>query len=406
MAQVWFKPVDCKVEKMKDPYFGFILTFLQILGIFPCKKVLNTETNEVCLEPINGWIQCLSYTLITVTMNSLPFISFYIAYATTTNNKENVEYQDFFSFIVLVESKGYSFSTSKFDENVFASLALGMFVLHFIIFIQLFKSRKTLCNVYKVIEFAVDEINDDLAKILKMHVLKIFLILGCMEIVFVGLALKLKELLDISILNMVLIGTTNGLGMLWMLFSILAFHFIFLELQLKIKSWMISMKQKLQLYPKLHLEECETLLNGLQMFTDAISSMIFWLFSFLLLLSIVEAYLTISYLLSSVEFNSSTLLLMIGFGFFGVFFIYLTYYYCVFSQSVKDSVDEIKDIILKSNIGEEDTYVLDGKILRPANAIRNQDAKEKDKIWVRTVSRISWKWLLHSWQISLDFCCS
>ena len=97
---------------------------------------------------------------------------------------------------------------------------------------------------------------------------------------------------------------------------------------------------------------------------------------------------------------------MIGFGFFGVFFIYLTYYYCVFSQSVKDSVDEIKDIILKSNIGEEDTYVLDGKILRPANAIRNQDAKEKDKIWVRTVSRISWKWLLHSWQISLDFCCS
>ena len=125
------------------------------------------------------------------------------------------------------------------------------------------------------------------------------------------------------------------------------------------------MKQKLQLYPKLHLEECETLLNGLQMFTDAISSMIFWLFSFLLLLSIIEAYLTISYLLSSVEFNSSTLLLMIGFGFFGVFFIYLTYSYCIFSQSVKDSADAIKDIILKSGIGEEDTYVLDGKILRP-----------------------------------------
>ena len=124
------------------------------------------------------------------------------------------------------------------------------------------------------------------------------------------------------------------------------------------------MKQKLQLYPKLHLEECETLLNGLQMFTDAISSMIFWLFSFLLLLSIVEAYLTISYLLSSVEFNISTLLLMIGFGFFGVFFLYLSYSYCILSQSVKDSADEIKDIILKSNVGEDDTYVLDGKILR------------------------------------------
>ena len=100
------------------------------------------------------------------------------------------------------------------------------------------------------------------------------------------------------------------------------------------------------------------------MFTDAISSMIFWLFSFLLLLSIVEAYLTISFLLTSIEFNFSTLLLMMGTGFFGVFFIYLTYSYCIFSQSIKDSADEIKDIILKSSIGDEDTYVLDGKILR------------------------------------------
>ena len=55
---------------------------------------------------------------------------------------------------------------------------------------------------------------------------------------------------------------------------------------------------------------------------------------------------------------------MMGTGFFGVFFIYLTYSYCIFSQSIKDSADEIKDIILKSSIGDEDTYVLDGKILR------------------------------------------
>ena len=119
------------------------------------------------MAPINGWIQCLSYTLITATINSLAFISFYIAYATTTNNKENVEYKDFFSFVELVQSKGYSFATSKFDENVFACLAGRMFILHLIIFIQLFKSKKTLCalcNVYNVFEFAVDEINDDLKR--------------------------------------------------------------------------------------------------------------------------------------------------------------------------------------------------------------------------------------------------
>ena len=98
------------------------------------------------------WIHCLLY----------PFT--YIAYATTTNNKENIEYQDLFSFVELVETKGYSFSNSKFDENVFACLAGGMFILHLIIFIQLFKSKKTLCNVYNVFEFAVDEINDDLKR--------------------------------------------------------------------------------------------------------------------------------------------------------------------------------------------------------------------------------------------------
>ena len=361
---MWFKAVDCNVARMKGPYFGSILTFLQILGIFPCKKVLNTETNVVYLEPVNWWIQCLTYILTTVTVNLLTPISFFVAYKTTPYNPDKAEYQDFLSFVLLIESKGYSFGSSKFDENVFACLAGLLFVLNFIVFIQLFKSRENLCNVYRDFEFADYKIDDEFCKILKMHVVKIFVILGCMQIVFVGLALKLKELFNISILNMVFIGCTNGLHMLWMFSSILAFHFIFLESLLKIKSWIISMKQKLHLYPKLHLEECEALLTGLQMFTKAISSTIFWLFSFLLLVSIVEAYLTISFLLSSVEFNIATLLHMIGFGFFGVLFIYLTYSYCILSQSIKDSVDEIRDIILKSNIDEEEIYVLDGKILR------------------------------------------
>ena len=134
---------------MKGPYFGSILTFLQILGIFPCKKVLNTETNVVYLEPVNWWIQCLTYILTTVTVNLLTPISFFVAYETTPYNPDKAEYQDFLSFVLLIESKGYSFGSSKFDENVFACLAGLLFVLNFIVFIQLFKSRENLCNVYR-----------------------------------------------------------------------------------------------------------------------------------------------------------------------------------------------------------------------------------------------------------------
>ena len=360
---------------MNSPYFGFILRFLQILGIFPCKKVLNTETNAVYLEPTKWWILCVSYILTTVTINSLPFISFYIAYATIRTNV--YKYPDFSSVLELIETQGYSFSSSKFDGTIFVCLGFCLYILHFIVFVQLFKSRKNLCNVYNNFEFAAYDINDNYAKILKLHALKIFLILGCMQMIFVGFGLKMKDLLDISTLLAILIGASNGLQMLWMFSSILAFHFIFLELHLKIKSWIISLTQKLQLYPKLHLEECEAMLTRLQMFTNAISNMIFWLCSFLLLLSIIEAYLTISYLLSPIEFNGATLLLMIGFGFFGVLFIYLTYSYCIFSQTIKDSADEIKDIISRSSIGDEDTYVLDGKILR---SIQSEIKMQKKRI--------------------------
>ena len=44
---------------------------------------------------------------------------------------------------------------------------------------------------------------------------------------------------------------------------------------------------------------------------------------------------------------------------------------------MKDSVDEIKDILLKSSISDEDTYVLDGKFLR---SMQSEIKKQKKSI--------------------------
>ena len=96
------------------------------------------------------------------------------------------------------------------------------------------------------------------------------------------------------------------------------------------------------------MDECNELMSGLHLLTDAISSIIFWLITSILLLSIVEAYIMIVYILSPTEFNQATTFLMVGYGFFGIFFLYFLYSYCTFSQFIKDSSDQIKLILLNN----------------------------------------------------------
>ena len=96
------------------------------------------------------------------------------------------------------------------------------------------------------------------------------------------------------------------------------------------------------------MDECNELMSGLHLLTDAISSIIFWLITSILLLSIVEAYIMIVYILSPTEFNQATIFLMVGYGFFGIFFLYFLYSYCTFSQFIKDSSDQIKLILLNN----------------------------------------------------------
>ena len=131
---------------------------------------------------------------------------------------------------------------------------------------------------------------------------------------------------------------------------IVSFHLYFLECLSKIESWMNLIKVKLtkETNQNFILDECNELMSGLHLLTDAISSIIFWLITSILLLSIVEAYIMIVYILSPTEFNQATTFLMVGYGFFGIFFLYFLYSYCTFSQFIKDSSDQIKLILLNN----------------------------------------------------------
>ena len=341
--------------------FKSILECLQRLGFFCCKQVINVETNAIYLAPIKGWVQCLCYILFWIVSTCLQASGYFVAYSSSKRHNETI-----FHFLDTIYSAGYSFSNSDFDSLIFKSLTYCVYALHCVMIVVTSQSKKELCEVYNYLE-SITPTNDlQFARNLKIHSLKIVLIFGCMQICFVGQAMKLVKMLDIKVQNIALIFVTEVVSMFGLFAPIMAFHFYFLDINLKFQSWMTKLKETLrtELVSKLHLGDIEMLMRGLQMFSQAISRIIFWLFNFLMLLSIIEAYLTISYILSPIEFNVATLLLMIGFGFFGVFFLYLSYSYCILSQSVKDSADEIKDIILKSNVGEDDTYVLDGKILR------------------------------------------
>ena len=371
-TQIHFNPVESKVANMPGLYFKYILEFLQRLGFFCCKQAINPETNSTNLVSVKAWLQCLCYIIFWIVLSCLQGTGFFVAFYSSKRHNETI-----ITLYDTIHSEGYLFTNSNFDTLIFKSLTFCIYALHCVMIISTFQSKTKLGEVFNYLESIVETNDDQFAKNMKRHSLKIMLNFGCMSICFVGQEMKLMKILDLRVRHIALLYVSDLIFMFGLFAPILAFHFYFLEIILKFQSWMIKLRETLKTELNSHLGEIETLMIGLQMFRRAISSIIFCFFNFLMLLSIIEAYLTISYILSPIEFNIATLLLMIGFGFFGVLFLYLSYSYCIFSQSIKDSADEIKDIILKSNIGKQDTYVLDGKILR---LLQSEIKKQKKRI--------------------------
>ena len=175
---------------MKGLYFRLVLEFLQRLGFFCCKQVINPETNAVYLEPIKGWVQCFCYIIFWIVNFSLLGSGCFVAYIATKRHNETI-----FTFFDTVYSDAYSFSNSNFDSFIFKSLVYCTYALHCVMIVLPFQSKKRLCEVYNYLESIVPTNDTGFTKNLKIHSLKIMLIFGCMQICFIGQSMKLMKLL-------------------------------------------------------------------------------------------------------------------------------------------------------------------------------------------------------------------
>ena len=79
----------------------------------------------------------------------------------------------------------------------------------------------------------------------------------------------------------------------WFLAPILSFHIYFLEISVMLLPWSWSLKEKLKALPSNYnlLEEAKNILSGLEMISKAISKIIFWLFTLILVATIICTYL-------------------------------------------------------------------------------------------------------------------
>ena len=183
-SRVDFNPVESKVANMKG-LFKSILECLQRLGFFCCKQVINVETNAIYLAPIKGWVQCLCYILFWIVSTCLQASGYFVAYSSSKRHNETI-----FHFLDTIYSAGYSFSNSDFDSLIFKSLTYCVYALHCVMIVVTSQSKKELCEVYNYLE-SITPTNDlQFARNLKIHSLKIVLIFGCMQICFVGQAMK------------------------------------------------------------------------------------------------------------------------------------------------------------------------------------------------------------------------
>ena len=119
---------------MKGPYFGTTLSALQKLGIFTCKQIFNIENDRVFLHPSKGWIQSICYGFTCITTFTLFGLGFVVA---CNGSQKPITVSE----VANTYFNSFSFSTSNFDANVFASLLFCLIFMHFTFFILLNRSK-------------------------------------------------------------------------------------------------------------------------------------------------------------------------------------------------------------------------------------------------------------------------
>ena len=328
---------------MAGPSFGILLKFFQKAGFFPCKKV--AENDKTCLEPINGCIQFSKLFSCWLCILCVHVASFWIPYSSSSN------YENFLDFLTDFYMTGFSLNGSIFD--IVLNICLYPFLIgqNVMIIWKSFRARGKLCEVYNYLEHHASSEAKLLEKDYILHILKIALLVTGQGFFIIGFGLNILEKFSFGFISIVPYFLWYFISVPFLHAPLMAVHLYFLEMHWKLQSWMNSLKKSSGIDN--HLNQCNQLAKVLNMISDTLSEIVFWLFTFFLLLSTIETYTMINFILTHSDFSVATIFLMIGFGFYGMYFLYFAYSYCILSQSIKDSADDIKIILKKTDINKE-----------------------------------------------------
>lgn len=295
------------------------------------------------MVPTKTSLQVLCY--LSTTIIHFGILCLLINLAKTEDYKNVTEFSmDFFK-------NGGGFN-SKYDFNVFESLITIFHIFHGIIIYQLFAARIKMCEVFNEVQeyskqnclLAKSQLINDFRK----YFYKLAFINFGWPIFIIGFTINIVEQFSTSIFIWLPFIFSYIFWIFWCLAPMYSFHLYFHQITFTLHLWIQSAKenQDFEDYPKM--------VFCLNMWTSTISKLIFWIFLFLILCSIIESYLLVAFFLSQDGFSLATILLMIGYGFIGSLFLFLIHTYCKTSQIVTDSIIELKHRIIQSHLEEED----------------------------------------------------
>ena len=353
------------IVKQNVPSYWAFLNILRVGGFFPCRKITYDETCTDCLEPTNAKSQFLRYVVSTsITIAALVF-------ALTLINDDR--YDNLFQFLIELHRIGASLTHSNFDFAVFMTLFTHIIVLNFIIQLKMHQSKNDFCQTYNYFKSnfkTTPEILGCVKAGFNCHLGKIGILSLGFPTYIIGFSLSSIKFLNLNIITFLPFIVYWILFVAWCFSPMLAFHMYFLEVALKLNAWILTLKDKLLTSntPLSYFAECKRLLNGMNMFTNTISQTIFWLFTIMLVVSIIEAYLIIAFFLSQDEISVAIVFTMIGYGVFGMLFFFLVQQYCTFSQKIKDESEAVSKVILDIETSTNEVFVIEGKTMNIKHA--------------------------------------
>ena len=349
------------VIKQNVPSYLAFLNILRVGGFFPCQKVICDETGTYCIEPTKAKIQVLRYVVST----SILLAS--IAFAITLIYDD--QYDTMFEFYIELHRIGASLTHSNFDFAVFMTLFAFIFVINITIQLKMHQSKNDFCSVHNYFK-ANSRINPKFMLFVKKgfnyHLAKIATLSLGFPTFIIGFTLSAIKALNSNLLSFCPYIASWFLLIAWCFAPMVAFHMYFLEVALLLNGWILTLKDTLlnSHEPQSYFTECKVLLKGMNMFVNAISKTSFWLFNIMLILSIIEAYLIVAFFLSQDVISLAIVLTMIGYGVFGMLFLFLVHQYCNFSQVIKDFAEDIGNTIMDIQTSTNDVSVIDGKSMK------------------------------------------